>query len=226
MRREVNFMSMGKFKASLFSLLLFMMLMSVAMNAPSSKAQSTDLTLPVGVYEVSVQAPEQINPGEPFNITITVNLTGINHDSPWYNLTIVEGIESIKVSIVEVGITIETTPNIIMLTNLNANLIQPAPQYVFNVTSLTRSLKCGSFTLTPGNYSVHVLIKGFRYAMSGFAVGYFNFYIEKGVAVPITVQVISESIFSSFNLLLAAITIIAFALALTTTKLKRKRRQG
>ena len=120
-------MSMRKFKASLFFLLLFMMLMSVAMNAPSSKAQSMDLTVPVGVYEVSVQAPRQINPGEPFNITVTVNLTGINHDSPWYNLTMVEGIESIEVSIVEAGITIETTPNIIMLTNLNANLIQPAP---------------------------------------------------------------------------------------------------
>jgi len=103
-------------------------------------ASSFDLSTPVGIYNVSVLATDKVHPGELINVTVTVQISGLNPDSPWYNLTVVEGVESISVSIVEAGIKMETYPNQIMITNLNASLVQPIPNYVFNTTSITRTI--------------------------------------------------------------------------------------
>jgi len=185
-------------------------------------ASSFDLSTPVGIYDVSVFAVDKIRPGELINVTVTVQISGLNPNSPWYNWTVVEGVESISVSIVEAGIKMETYPNQIMITNLNATMIKPMPNYVFNTTSITRSLICNSTTLTYGSYSIYVLVKGFRYAVWGLSMGYSNFYIEKGASMEITFHVVSEQLLqkASTYILMAILT----ASALTTTMLAVKKK--
>jgi len=170
-----------------------------------------NFTAPVGVYNVSISVPKTIRVGEPLTLTVSINLTGLNTESPWYNWTVVEGIEAISVSIVEAGIRMETYPNQIMLTNPNASIVKPTANYYVNATSITRSLTCNSTTLTVGPYSVHVLVKGFRYAVWGLSMGYSNFYIEKGTSMDITFQVVREFSLQSFNIT------IPLALASTLT---------
>jgi hypothetical protein len=109
-----------------------------------------DLTIPVGIYNVSIFTPKTLNIGEPLNITVIVNIIGLNRESPWFNLTMVEGVESVTASIVEGWNILDTR-----------------------------------------------LVKGFRYAYTGFSFNYFNFYIEKGASMSITLQVISESVFQN-----------------------------
>jgi hypothetical protein len=189
--------------------------------AKPCKAQSMDLTVPVGIYNVSTFTPKTLNVGEPLNITVIVNIAGLNRESPWYNLTMVEGVESVTASIVEAGIKLEAYPNQIMLTNLNATLYPPTANYVYNKTSITVNLACNSSTLKVGTYSIHVLVKGFRYAYTGFSFDYFNFYIEKGASMSMTLQVISESVFQNPLTWISIIALTALTLTLASKKLRK-----
>ncbi|MEM3618503.1 MAG: hypothetical protein QXK47_05470 [Candidatus Bathyarchaeia archaeon] len=179
----------------------------------------------MGVYEVSVASPLKVNVGEVVNITVTISLVRVNNASFWYNWTLAEGVESISVKIVEAGISMETYPCITMLTNTNFSLTKPMPNYTLNVTSIKRSLMCNSSTLKPANYSIYVLVKGFRYAMLGFSMGYFNFYIEKGASMELPLTVISEFPPSIHQNYIVAALIMVAVTATTILMLKRRRLQ-
>jgi len=120
----------------------------------------------------------------------------------------------------------ETYPNQIMITNLNASLVQPMPNYVFNTTSITRSLICNSTTLAYGSYSIYVLVKGFRYAVWDLSMGYSNFYIEKGASMEITFHVVSEQLLqnTSTYILMAILTVPALTATMLAVKKKSRNR--
>ncbi len=211
----------------LFALLATLIVVFTVYPSNSFKpchAMSMDLTVPVGIYTVSVSKPQIIEQGEPVNITVTVNLTGLNPNSPWYNLTMVEGVESVTASIVEAGVRLEAHPQQIMLTNTNATLIKPSPNYVINKTIITVSLTCNSSTLKIGTYSIHVLVKGFRYAISGLSLGYFNFYLEANGKMTMTLKVVGENILQNQYIWLTAIPLSTLTLTIASKKIKHKTR--
>mgnify|MGYP001069541221 CR=1 FL=1 len=168
-------------------MLLAVILLSSSIGIVSGQVQPTDLYTPVGIYEVSISAPNSVDFGKVFDVAVTVTVTGINESSAWYNLTMAEGIESIFVSFVEAGITLEKRPCVTMITNSNVSLtVEASPIYAINVTSLKQVFTLNSSFLGLGNYSMYVSVKGFRWAAVGLAIGTSSFYLEDEATVSIT----------------------------------------
>lgn len=159
---------------------------SIGIVSGQAQPQLTDLYTPAGIYEVSISAPNSVNSGDVFDVAVTVTVTGFNESAALYNFTVTEGIESISVSFVEAGITLEKRPFVAMITNTNVSLFQPTPVYVINVTSVEQVFMFNSSFLDPGTYSIYVSIKGFRLVMAGLAIGSFSFYLEDEATVSIT----------------------------------------
>jgi len=172
--------------------LLVGILLLGATGTAFGQAPPADVYVPTGIYEVSISAPNSVDFGKSFDVAVTVTVTGINESSAWYNLTMVEGIESISVSFVEAGITLEKKPCVTMITNTNVSLMQPNPVYVINVTSVEQVFTLNSSFLDPGTYSMYVSIKGFRWAFVGLAVGTSSFYLEDEATMSITGTTPSE----------------------------------
>lgn len=171
--------------------LLFVLLATTISLLPLSETASgqgfMDVALaPVGIYQVSVSSPASVEVGEAFDVVVSVTITGINESSGWYNATRFEGVESVEVSIVEAGITREKRIDTTMITNTNVSMIQPSPVYVVNVTSIEHTFTFNSTFLNTEAYSLRILVKGFRWALVGLAMGYSDFYIEQERFISIT----------------------------------------
>lgn len=176
-----------------FLVLLVGILLSGSIGVVYGQAPPGDVYAPVGIYEVSISAPNTVDLGKDINIAVTVTVTGINESAAWYNVTMVEGIESISVSFVEAGITLEKRPLVTMITNTNVSFIQPSPVYVINVTSMEQAFTLNSSFLGPGTYSMQVSVKGFRLALVGLAADMFSFYLEDEATISITGKPAPES---------------------------------
>lgn len=172
------------------ALLFVLLAITISLLSPSETASGQGFTdealAPVGIYQVSVSAPESAQAGNAFNVIVSVTITGINESSGWYNATRFEGVESVEVSIVEAGITREKRIDTTMITNTNVSMIQPSPVYVVNVTTIEHTFTFNSTFLNTEVYSLRILIKGFRWALVGLSYGYSDFYIEQERFISIT----------------------------------------
>lgn len=172
------------------ALLFVSLAITISLLSPSETAVGQGFTdealAPVGIYQVSVSAPESAQAGKAFDVVVSVTITGINETSGWYNATRFEGVASVEVSIVEAGITREKRIDTTMITNTNISMIQPSPVYVVNVTSIEHTFTFNSTFLNTEVYSLRILIKGFRWALVGLSYSYSDFYIEQERFMTIT----------------------------------------
>jgi len=178
---------MDKTRNALIFVLLATIISLLSLSETVSYQSFTDVALaPVGIYQVTVSVPESIEVGNAFDIVVSVTVTGINESSGWYNTTRFEGVASVEVSIVEAGISREKRIDTTMITNTNVSMIQPLPVYVINVTSVEHGFTFNSTFLNTDVYSLHILVKGFRWALVGLSFDYSDFYIEQERFISIT----------------------------------------
>ena len=170
----------------------------------SGQGFTDEALAPVGIYQVSVSAPKSVDVGKAFDVVVSVTVTGINESSGWYSTTRFEGVESVEVSIVEAGITREKRIDTTMITNTNVSMIQPLPVYVVNITSIEHTFTFNSTFLNTDVYSLHTLVKGFRWALVGLSFDYSNFYIEQERFISITGTTALEKQMTTITMLLYA----------------------
>jgi hypothetical protein len=150
----------------LVSFFLLGLLVSVVFISPVSGAMVPSLEAdvsnfePVGQYGVVTSNFDNIAYDIPLLLTVSIDLLGVNDQSPYYNDTITESIYAIEVSIVEAGYSqkVNLQPEL-MMTNTNYTMSPPYnPVWEANTSELDWDFNVDIPDIPTGSYTLRVTI--------------------------------------------------------------------
>lgn len=232
--KAVSVRSVERIRDAALVLLLVAVLVSASTMVANGQGRPPgDLTVPVGVYRVSVSAPGEVVLGDVIQLAVRIDVVGVNESSAWYQVTAVEGIEEVSVSFLEAGITLVRRPHVVTLTNVDLAFPFTSPVYAVNASSLSYTFALNSTFLRPGVYTVRVSVRGFRWALVGLSMGYSSFYIEEELTISVRgrppSEALTDAMLAELNRLaltlyiVAALAVAGIAVGLVGIVLARKR---